>query len=77
MIQTIGIKNKEVSNEERLFSRLKNHFYSLYEVDQELSAAQNQKKVTISYEENEYLESLKSRRIDKTNQIKELLTHGQ
>lgn len=60
-------------SEERYFKRLKNHYYSLYEIEQELSIAKNQKKVTISFNEYDYLESLESRQIDQTNKIKELL----
>lgn len=59
--------------EDRVFSRLKNYFYSLYEIDQELSAAQFSKKVSIFSDEYDYLDSLKSRQLDQTNKIKELL----
>lgn len=60
-------------SDERLFKRLKNYFYSLYEINQELSAAQSTKKVTIFNDEYDYLESLKSRQTDQTNKIKDLL----
>lgn len=60
-------------SEERYFKRLKNYYYSLYEIEQELSVVKNQKKVTISSNEYDYLESLESRQIDQTSKIKELL----
>jgi hypothetical protein len=73
MIETITVKGKPLTNEERILSRLKNLYFSLYEIEQELSAAQNPRRISISYEENEYLETLKSRKIDQTNKIKELI----
>lgn len=62
-----------MSNEDRFFSRLRNHYFSLYEIEQELSAAQNPKKVTMSIDEYDYLESLKTRQTDHNNKIKELI----
>jgi hypothetical protein len=73
MIETITVNKKPITNEDRYFSKLKNLYFSLYEINQELSAAQSPKKFTMSYEENEYLEILRSRQSDQTNKIKELL----
>lgn len=63
--------------ETRFYNRLKNLYFSLYEIEQELSAAQNSKRITISSYEYDELESLKSRQIDKTNTIKDLINEYQ
>lgn len=67
------MSNREISEEQRFYSRLKNHYFSLYEIQQELSAALNSKKVTISLDEYSFIESLKTRQTDKITQIKELV----
>lgn len=65
--------NNIITEEQRFYSRLKNHFFSLYEIEQELSAAQYPRKPTITQYNYDEIESLKARQIDKKNLIKNLL----
>jgi len=59
--------------DKRTFNRLKNYYFSLYEIEQELSEAQYPQKSTINVDEYDFLESLKSRQTDQIDKIKQLL----
>lgn len=61
-----------VDNNKRFLNRLKNFYYSLYEVESELSLINKSKKTIISGSEYDYIQSLEMRKKELETNIEEL-----
>lgn len=63
----------ELNEFKRLFTRLKSYYFSLYEVQQEIELISKSRKITITSNEHDYIESLIMRKRELKSKIKEIL----
>lgn len=62
-----------ISEDLRLFTRLKSLYFSLYEIEVEISQNNNSKKFIIGVDEYDYRQSLKDRQLDIKTKITNLV----
>lgn len=73
MTVIITTDTNKASEQLRLFTRLRSKFFSLYEVEKEISEGNSNPKITITSDEYDYRQSLKDRQETLKSDINKLL----